>query len=207
MIQQVNLYQDALKTKTTSDLNNYLYGIALVALLFLGFSIYLLIDQNNTEANIQQAHQQLSDAESHVQLMQEQYPEQQVDTFIQQEISRYENILSSLSQVVYLLSDNESDQTQGFSRYLSALARQSSSDIWLTEISIDAERNYLSLHGSTFNTKTIPEFLQKLHHEAVFKGRVFDSLNMTQSIKIKKQLDFNVSTAAKKSEEKSESNE
>lgn len=207
MIQQVNLYQDGLKTKTTSDLNNYLYGIALAALLFLGFSIYLLIDQNNTETNIEQAHQQLSDTEQQVQLMQEQYPEQQVDTFIQQEISRYENILSSLSQVVYLLSDNKSDQTQGFSRYLSALARQSSADIWLTEISIDAERNYLSLHGSTFNTKTIPEFLQKLHQETVFNGRVFDSLNMTQSIKIKKQLDFNVSTAAKKSEEKSEPNE
>ncbi len=202
MIQQINLYQNAFKPETKSALKNYIYALILAVILILGFSIYLLIDQSNTETSIQQAHQQLSDAEQQVLFMQEQYPEQQVNPLVLEEISRYQKILSSLSQVVYLLSDNESDQTQGFSRYFSALARQSSSEIWLTEISIDAEENNLSLRGSTFNSKTIPEFLQKLHSEPVFKGRIFESLDMSQSAKLKKQLDFYVSTIAKTLEEK-----
>lgn len=207
MIQQINLYQDELKTKATPALNNYIYGLAIAGLLFFGFSIYLLIDQNNTKNDIQQTQQQLSDAEHQVQMMQDQYPQQEVDKGIVQEISRYQNILTSLSQVVHLLSDNKSDQTQGFSRYFSALARQSFSDVWLTKISVDAEQNNLSLHGSTFNTKTIPEFLQKLHHEPVFKGRIFETLTMTQAKKTGKQLNFYVSTAIKISEETIDSNE
>lgn len=207
MIQQVNLYQDILnKNQSKPVINNHIYGLVLVLLLFLGFSLYLQIDQNNTKESIQKAQQQLRDAEIEVQQLRSQYPSQQTDPLITQEISRLQNILTSLSQVVYLLSDNESDQTQGFSKYFSALAKQSISDVWLTDININAEQNNLSLQGSTFKSEKIPLFLQKLHQESVFNGRTFATLTVSQTKEMPKQLDFYVSTTVKTSE-KAGSNE
>lgn len=205
MIQQINLYQDILnKNQSKPVVNSYTYGLVLALLLLLGFSIYLFIDQNNTKESLQKAQQQLSDTEIEIQNLRIQYPQQQADPLITQEISRLQNILSSLSQVVYLLSDNKSDQTQGFSRYFSALARQSISDVWLTDISINTEQNNFSLKGSTFNTEKIPVFLKKLHQEPIFKGRTFSTLTMSQTKENSQQLDFFVSTIIKASEQTTE---
>jgi hypothetical protein len=207
MIQQINLYQDVLnKNQSKPVASTHTYGVVLTLLLFLGFSIYLLIDQSNTKERLQKAQQQLSDAEIEVQQLQVQYPSQQVDPLITQEISRLQNILTSLSQVVYLLSDNKSDQTQGFSKYFSALAKQSISDVWITDININAEQNNLSLQGSTFKSEKIPVFLQKLHNEPAFTGRTFATLTVSKTKETSKQLDFYVGTTVKTSE-KANSNE
>lgn len=197
MIQQINLYQGFLnKNQSTSTTNKHIFSLALIPLLFLGFSAFLLANKNNTKENIQIAQQQLSDAELEVEQLQIQFPEKQVDPLITQEITRQKKIISSLSEVVYLLSDNKSDQTQGFSKYFSALAKQSISDVWLTNININAEEKNLSIQGSTFNTEKFPVFLQKLHHEAVFNGRTFSTMTVLQAKEMSNRLDFKISTIA-----------
>lgn len=205
MIQEVNLYQATLNTnKTRPVVNNYIYGLLLPLFLLIGSSAYLLFDQNNTSESIKKAQQQLSDAEIEVEQLRIHYPPRQTDSLITEEITRLQNILTSLSQVVYLLSENDSDQTQGFSRYFSALARQNIPDVWLTDIAIDAENNLISLQGSTFNTEKLPVFLQKLHQEPIFKGRTFEKLTISQAKEKSQQLDFHVSTTIKTPEKVNE---
>lgn len=201
MIQEINLYQDTFNTvQSRPVVNNYIYGLLLPLFLLIGFSAYLLFDQNNTSENIKKSQQQLNDTEIEVEQLRIQYPPRQTDPLITEEITRLQNILTSLSQVVYLLSENNSDQTQGFSRYFSALARQNIRDVWLTDIAIDAENNHISLQGSTFNTEKLPEFLQNLHQEPIFKGRTFEKLTVSQAKEKSQQLDFHVSTTVKTSE-------
>ena len=194
MIQQVNLYQEILQQNQSRRINAYLLGLIVIILLLTGMSIYITLDLNNTKNSLQQAKQQLREAETRIQLLQVQYPVQQINTLLTQEISHSQNILASLSQVIHLLTDKKSDQTQGFSRYFSALARHSISDVWLTTIYINGQTNNLQLQGSTYIAEKIPVFIQKLHNESVFQGKHFKKLIMSQAEEAENQIDFTVSS-------------
>ena len=204
MIQQVNLYQEILQQNSIRPvINRYIIGSTVVILLLIGMSIYSTVNLNNTKNSLQQTKQRLIEAETRVQLLQVQYPKRQMNTLLTQEISRSQNILASLSRVIHLLTDKESDQTQGFSRYFSALARQSIPDVWLTTIYINAQTNNLQLQGSTYIAEKTPEFIQKLHNESVFQGKHFEKLIMNQAEEPENQIDFTVSSTAEPLEQES----
>jgi len=201
MIQQVNLYHHLFEQKQEKPaFNRYLIGLALFFLLLAGFSIYLLVDAKQTKTNLELAQLTLQDAEMRIEDLRTQYPEQPVDSQITHEIIRLENILTNLSSVLHLLTDKESDQTQGFSHYFSALARQSIAEVWLSNIYVDAEKHNLILKGSTFHPQKTPAFLQNLQQEPIFHGKSFAKLIMSRSEKNASQIDFTISTAIKKTE-------
>ncbi len=195
MIQQVNLYQDILKPAQTKPLiNAYIYSLIAMTISLLGYSIFLYMDLSNIKNDIQTAKQQLTEAESNVQKLRIQYPARQINKMLVQEISRSENILNSLTQVIHLLTDKTSDQTQGFSRYFSAFARQSTAKLWLTKFAINSKPHTLDIQGSTYQVDKTALFLQKLHHEPIFQGHSFAKLSMTQAKENDGQIDFIIST-------------
>lgn len=201
MIQQINLYQDAFKQKQTkSVLNHCYYGLSAAILFLIGFSLYLVFDLNSSRKTLQQVKQQLTEVEFQLQLVKIQYPKQQINLLLTQEISKSENILSSLYTVIDILTDKESDQTQGFSRYFTALARQNIAEVWLNNIVVDGQNNTLKLKGSTYHAEKTPVFLQKLQNEPIFQGRNFAQLIMSQAEKDKNMIDFTVSTSIEKQE-------
>lgn len=198
MIQQINLYQDSLKQgQTKPGVNNMLVGLIIIFVLIVSYSIYLFLDLNDTKKSLVLAKQQLTEAETQVRLIQVKYPRQQINQLLTQEISRSLNMLTSLSRVIQVLTDKNSDQTQGFSRYFTALARQSIADIWLRGIVINGQTHSLIIQGSTYNPEKIAVFLQKLHHESVFRGRIFARLIMAEEENTENQINFTVSTTAK----------
>lgn len=203
MIQQVNLYQDALKKQhPRSAINTFIAGLVALALLLIGFSLYLALDLNDTEKDLLAAKQQLNEAETRVQLAQIQYPTQQVNTLLKQQVSRSQVTFNSLFQVINLLTDTKSDQTQGFSRYFSALARQSIPEVWLSNINIDRQQQSLELQGSSYFAEKIPLLLQKLQYEPVFQGKKFVKLSISQAEESGKQIDFMVSTVTELEKDK-----
>lgn len=201
MIQQVNLYQNLFdKKQAKPTTNKYLYGLALVILLLIAFSIYLFVDMKDTKNSLQEAKLKLQDTELQINELRMKYPAQQIDEQIIQEISQLQNVLTSLSAVLHLLTDEDSDQTQGFSRYFSAFSRQSIADVWLSNINIDAGKQSLTLQGSTFYPGKTPMFLQNLQHEPIFQGKSFAKLVMSQAEKNKSRIDFTISTTAEESD-------
>jgi hypothetical protein len=194
MIQQVNLYQEIFKSRSRPVINPYILGLTVVLLILIGISVYITVNLNSTKYSLQQAKQQLRKAETHVQLLQVQYPKQQISTLLTQEISRSQNVLASLSRVIHLLTDKKSDRTQGFSRYFSAFARQSIPDVWLRTIYVNTQTNNLELQGSAYTAEKIPVFIQKLHNESVFQGKHFEKLIMNRPKEPENQIDFTVSS-------------
>jgi len=202
MIQQVNLYQDCFKqNQNTPAFNLHLVSLVSLIVILFCYSIYLYIDINNTKNTLTSNKQLLAAAETQVQLLQVKYPRQQINKLLEQEISRSQSVHSSLSRVIQLLSDKSSDQTQGFSRYFSALAQQNISEVWFKKITIDGNKNTLTLQGSSYNPDKIPLMLQKLHNEAIFQGKIFAQLIMTQAKDNDSQIDFTVSTLTDLSEQ------
>lgn len=197
MIQQVNLYQDSGSQQSLALLNPYILAILATCLslaLFSGFTWHSL---NAKESTRQQLQNQLYQAQADLQRLQAQYPNQQPDTLLNQELAKTQSFYQNLSQIMELLADNQSDQTRGFSRYLEALAEQADSKVWLTGISINTEDNSITLEGSSFKSEQIPALLQRLQHTNAFKGRHFARLVIQQSAKKPEQIDFSVSSSLK----------
>ncbi len=202
MIQQVNLYQSILDSQQPRPfISPFTLGLMLILLLFFVYSIYLVLDLKNTRDELAATSLQLTEANTRVQLLQIQYPKQHINKLLIQEISLSQGIQSSLARIIDLLNDKTSDQTQGFSRYFSAFARQSIADVWLNTININASEHSIKLEGSTFQAEKIPVFLQKLHHEAIFQGRNFATLSMVQAEQSNHQINFMVNTSADSEEQ------
>ena len=202
MIQQINLYQDAFQKKQQKPVIVYiLIGIGSTILVLLGLSIYLVLGLNTIKNKFETSKDQLSNIQSTLNLLQENVSKQQVNTAIIDEIDRLQNNFFSLSKAINLLTDTKSDQTQGFSRYFTALADQSNANVWLNYISIKAKTDDLTLKGSSFDPSKIPALLQRLQLEPVFQGKTFENLSITQAKKAKNRTDFTISTLIEKKKE------
>lgn len=81
----------------------------------------------------------------------------------------------------------------GFAPYLTALARQSAADIWLKEMVLDGATGDVTLSGRTSKPEAVPEYLERLRQEPVFKGKTFAAFSMQRDEHLP-VLDFVLST-------------
>ncbi|MDO9047481.1 MAG: PilN domain-containing protein [Methylobacter sp.] len=195
MIQQVNLYQDILNQgRKKSGINLYWVGLSVIALLLVGFSVYLTWNTKNTETHVQQLRQNLEVEHARVNLISSNIPKQEIDTQLAAEVAQWQNMLDELTQTMQLLSDKSTDQSPGFSSYFQALSNQSIPDVWLSALYLDEQQQVINIEGSTFKPEKIPYFLQQLQKEPIFNGYSFAKLIMQQSKTMPNQMDFKLST-------------
>jgi hypothetical protein len=191
MKQQINLYQDILRQgQNKSGVNLYWLGLSATALLFIGFSVYLMSNTKNTAAQVQQLRQNLSAEQARVTQISAKIPNQEIDTQLAAEVTQWQNMLVELTQTMQLLSV----QSFGFSNYLQALSDQSIPEVWLRALYLHGQQQIINIEGSTFQPEKIPYFLQQLQKEPIFNGQSFAKLIMQKSEKTPNQLDFKLST-------------
>jgi len=196
MKQQVNLFHaDLIAGNKQAAILNYLYGISALVLILAIFSATLVFDIDSTQTEISSTRQKLQQAQTKVQLLQVQYPRKQINTLLAKKITQSQDMQTSLKQIIRLLTDKTSDQTQGFSRYFSAFARQTLPNLWLSNIIIDAQAKNLRFSGSTYTPQNLPVLLQKLQSEAIFHGKIFVKLQMKQAEEPSNRTDFIISTS------------
>jgi len=196
MKQQVNLFQaDLIAGRQQPAILNYLYGLIVLVVILTIFSITLLFDIDSNQAEISSTRQKLQQAQIKVQLLQVRYPRKQINTLLANKIKQSQDMQTSLKRIIRLLTDKTSDQTQGFSRYLSAFARQTLPNLWLTNIVVDAQTKNLRFSGSTYTPQNLPTLLQKLQSETIFHGKVFVKLQMKQAEGPSNKTDFIISTS------------
>jgi hypothetical protein len=197
MIQQINLFHAALTQNSgVKSLNYYLSGFILVMVLLATYSGFIFWHTSNLQSQLEIRLTEFKKAEKHLQLLQLKYPKQQVNLLLAAEITQAQDKLKAVSKIINLLTDQQTDQTQGFSKYWFALAKQSQKEIWLNKISIEIEPQNLTLEGSTFEPETVASLLQGLQNEAVFQGKNFTTLSMQESQSQLDQIDFTLSTQA-----------
>lgn len=194
MIQQVNLCPESKKSTTRLVLNAYVLAVAAACFSFATISLLswrTIVELGDQSRQLQQ---QLQTATAELLRSQARAPAQQDNAVLNQELQQAQTRIQSLSQIVELLADNQSDLTQGFSRYLAALANQSDSKVWLNSIQIDATTNHISLQGNSFKPEAIPTLLQRLQQTEPFKARHFARMNIQQATDQPELTDFSVSS-------------
>ncbi len=114
----------------------------------------------------------------------------EIDNTIQEKISTIKSTLEQNKQLNTQMSHLLSDQQQGFSVYLEALAAQHVEGIWLSAIDIADDGKRLILHGSTIEPSRVPEYLENLKQEIIFQGRVFDDISFDRDTQDTKLVNF-----------------
>jgi Tfp pilus assembly protein PilN len=172
--QQINLYQPRLRRQELIfSAATILQSVAVIAVALMTVYGFSLVQTARLESQAGEL-ERLEQAKS-VQLA-------SVDTTsgparraaIEAELAALNQRLAEQQKIVELLQDKPPGSTQGFSRYLSALARQRHPGVWLTSISVNGTQEALELRGQSFDAQRVPEYLAALTREAALNGQRFD---------------------------------
>ncbi len=97
---------------------------------------------------------------------------------LEDEAARLEERLKAQERLLDSFATGSLGNSEGFARYLTALARQASEGVWITGFSIDGADGLKQLRGHVQQPELLPSFLRKLHREEVFRGQSFGELRM-----------------------------
>lgn len=99
------------------------------------------------------------------------------------------------------LSQIHHNNTQGFSPYLLALAKQSVTGIWLREIEILEAGEDIQLTGSALHASDVTLYLNKLSLTKAFTGKRFLVVDISKAEDVEDQVTFFASTKQRDKDE------
>lgn len=193
-LQEVNLYQNALQPSRYSVLTVYSVILTLIILPVLVYSGYSIKGLKQLEAQVQQTQNRLNEEESQLKLALAKVPKTEVNPELDKEIIQWQQAITDLNQTVEQIASKNAIQSQGFSPFFQALAKQSAANIWLTRLYFNRQQHIIRLEGSTLKSEQLPLFLQLLQQQPAFQGYSFARLIMKQSTENPVQIDFRLST-------------
>lgn len=195
MMQQVNLYQPAVRKRWKLFSIQMTLSIALAMLVLLmavyysGYRNQQEIVVNLQKTKLQEEAQLARMAELQTKLhpkSQSQQMEQKLDLLKAERQQKY--------RVLNHLQDQRISNTAGFSTYFEALAKQRMPELWLTRIRVHDGGEQMLLDGSALQADLVPEYLQRLATEAAYKGRVFQTFTITRPEEEAWHIDFSIGT-------------
>lgn len=100
---------------------------------------------------------------------------------LEKRVVELEERLKGEQAVLDVLRGGSLGNTQGYSEYMRAFARQTVSGLWLTEFTIIGAGMDMAIGGRTLRPDLVPQYIQRLNQEAVTQGRAFAALEMQQA--------------------------
>jgi len=192
-MQQVNLYQDELRTQKLNYSALMLTQLSVILLVIFsattGFIYFQLQQHQNSLVEIQQKKKIVM---ADLQKIQTELSLRQKDAILAKRIIAKTKELANKQKVFGILSRDEFGNTKGFVEQVSGLARQRIDGLWLTKIRIAGGGTDITLHGTTSKSALLPKYLQRLSAEKAFTGTEFKSLYMARQEKKKQWLNFSL---------------
>ena len=192
MIQQINLYQPMLRQPkrifSALTILQIWSVVALALVVLTGFGQWrvgaLAGRLAGLESNELRAQQRFKD-------LQLALPKKSADPTLAARAQVMEIELAQAQLLAEALTTGILGNTEGFSVYLEALARQHVTGTWLTRIEVTQGGSAIGLRGHALAPELVPEYIQRLNREPVFKGKMFSQLSLSRA---PDSLDFNLAT-------------
>lgn len=100
---------------------------------------------------------------------------------MEKRVAELEERLKGEEAVLDVLRGGSLGNTEGYSEYLRAFARQTVSGLWLTEFTITGAGMDMAIGGRTLRPDLVPQYIQRLNQEPITQGRAFAALEMKQA--------------------------
>ncbi len=181
VIQNVNLFQPQFHPKKEPlPFSQWLFVLLFVIATFGGLSWLKLTQIEKIEQQVlslDDQHQTLMTQLSNVAMSNNASKKKAVK---ESEIADKEKDLKARRELVSTLSGGKYGSTDGFSDYLSALARQRVEGTWITGLSVQKGGDQLAIAGSSLKPELAPIYLQNLSNEKAFSGKTFSVLELNR---------------------------
>lgn len=181
MSQQINLFNPVfLKQKKYFSMLAMLQALVLIMLgsgLFYGYAVHQvkLLAKQSEETSKRYASEQLRFAN-----FSNDFSPQKSNQILQDELKQLESESVRQKEILDTLKTGVVGNTEGYSEYMRAFARQTLSGLWLTGFLIEGDGAQMSLNGAALSPQLVPTYIQRLSKEKVMKGKTFSSMQMQQ---------------------------
>lgn len=175
MSQQINLFNPLfLKQKKYFSAETMLQGMGIIAIALLAFYGLLLFQSTRLE-------RQRIETVSLREQVQQQMLQGGVagrSKLLEDEISRVEGLIKAQQDVLNILNGGAVGNSEGYSRFLIALARQRTSGLWLTGFTVSGVGDELSIRGRVLHADLVPQYIRQLNREEVMRGHAVAELSL-----------------------------
>lgn len=182
--QEINLFLPELRpARDLVTAARLLSVIAVLTVLMAGLSAiqWWQRDALSSEQGLLQS--QLREQSSRTEQIERQVAERATDQALVAEMDNREQSLAQAQQLYEFLSNSTLGNLTGFSGHLKDLSRASFSDIWLSELVIRGDAEYIRLSGYTPHPALLPSYVSGLSvGQSSIRNRNFARLSTSQAI-------------------------
>ncbi|MFZ2161703.1 MAG: PilN domain-containing protein [Sideroxyarcus sp.] len=201
MSQQINLFNPIfLKQKKYFSVTTMLQALGLIVLgsaLFFAYAYYQ-VAQLSRQAD--EMTKRYADEQTRLANFSKGFSPQQSGKQLEDEVKQLEVQVAAQDAMLNLLKSGALGNTEGYSEYMRAFARQSIKGLWLTAFDITGDGAQMSLSGAVLSPQLVPAYIQRLGKEKVMRGKTFSTLQMQQPQKdgerlVPRYVEFNLRSA------------
>lgn len=183
MSQQINLFNPVfLKQKkyfSTATMLQALGLIVLGSIVFYGYAWYQVQQLGVQTAEMTKRYE--AEQKRLVNYTNEFSPQRSAQ-MLNDELGELEKQAAVQNSLLDTLKSGAIGNTQGYSEYLRAFARQTVKGLWLTGFDINGDGAQMSLQGGVTNPQLLPTYIQRMSKESVMRGKTFGALQMKQPV-------------------------
>lgn len=202
MSQQINLFSPIfLRQKKYFSAITMLQALGLIVAGTVLFYGYLVYQSSALTEQAAETEKKLASEQARLAKFTSEFSPQKKSAQLEADIRLAEAQLKARQEIMDTLKTGVIGNTDGYSGYMRAFARQSVYGLWLTGFEITGAGNEMAIIGRTLRPELVPVYVQRLSREPVMKGRQFAFLQMglPQPIKVDGQraetyryLEFNL---------------
>lgn len=180
MSQQINLFSPIfLKQKKYFSALAMLQGLGLIVLGSAVFYGYALYQVSALGGQAVETHKRLLAEQARLANFTGEFSPRQKSKLLDEEVTTLELRLKARQEVVDRLTSGAFGNTEGYSEYLRAFARQSVSGLWLTGFSIIGAGYEMAIDGRVLRPELVPSYIRRLEREPIMQGKQFAALQMS----------------------------
>jgi len=181
MSQQINLLNQALlKKKDYFSTLAMLQGMGMIIVGSVFFYVFAAYQVTKLEKQSEETSKQYAAEQLRLANFSSEFSPEKNDQMQQDELKKLESETASQKEIVEILKSGAIGNTEGYSEYMRAFARQVVSGLWLNGFDIVGDGAQISLSGGVVNPQLVPSYVQRLNREKVMRGKTFASLQMKQ---------------------------
>jgi hypothetical protein len=172
MSQQINLFEARLRPqKPHFSAATMALAVGATFALALGMQQLVAFQNRSLQNTLAQTDRRAAELREQTVRFAREFGEQGRSSVLAEEIARAEEQLRLRRELLENMQGGMGANAEGFSQYLTALARQSMNGVWLTGVDIDRPTGELLLRGRVLDGDLVPAYIRRLNQEPIFKGR------------------------------------
>jgi Tfp pilus assembly protein PilN len=178
--QQVNLYQPIFRRQERKfSARAMLQAVGLVVGGVLLMVLYTQWQISSLRSEIKRAEVQQTTVSKRLDDLVRQFSGRIKARTVDEEIARLESEIGAKQQIYDILQRGVFSNSEGFSGYLTALARQNLQGVWLTGFEITGAAEQMMLQGRSVSRELVPRYMQRLSAEKKLSGIEFHTFYLS----------------------------